>query len=65
VAAAGSRRGASTRRWRSTASARRPLSTSLTLADSDPPTGTRPYYVRVRQADGEMAWSSPTFVNAE
>lgn len=27
-----------------------------------PPAGTHPYYVRVRQADGEMAWSSPVFV---
>jgi hypothetical protein len=34
-----------------------------TLSDPEPLAGTHPYYVRVRQADGEMAWSSPTFVD--
>ena len=33
-----------------------------TLTDDTVETGRHPYYVRVRQADGEMAWSSPVFV---
>jgi len=44
------------------ASADAPLDADLRLEDPDPPAGTHPYYVRVRQVDGEMAWSSPTFV---
>lgn len=28
----------------------------------DAPTGRHPYYVRIQQRDGEMAWSSPIFV---
>lgn len=35
---------------------------SLTLRDPEPPIGEHAYYIRVRQADGEMAWSSPTWV---
>lgn len=30
--------------------------------EDDPDAGRHAYYVRVRQADGEMAWSSPVFV---
>jgi hypothetical protein len=33
-----------------------------TFSDEAAPAGTHPYYVRVRQVDGEMAWSSPIFV---
>ncbi|MFB6303924.1 MAG: DUF3604 domain-containing protein [Haloferacaceae archaeon] len=38
---------------------------TVRFRDSNPPTGTRPYWCRVRQADGGMAWSSPVFVTAE
>ena len=38
-------------------------SARLTFTDEDPETGEQPYYVRVTQADGEMAWSSPVFVD--
>ena len=31
-------------------------------ADTAPPSGEAYYYVRVMQADGEMAWGSPAFV---
>lgn len=34
-----------------------------TLTFSEPVEGPTIYYVRVRQADGEMAWSSPVWVN--
>jgi hypothetical protein len=45
----------------------RPLASSttrdVTLAfEDDAPSGIHPYFVRVRQADGGMAWSSPVFV---
>jgi hypothetical protein len=40
-----------------------PRDVAPTLSDPEPLAGTHPYYVRVRQADGEMAWSSPTFVD--
>ncbi|MFB6217906.1 MAG: DUF3604 domain-containing protein [Halobacteriaceae archaeon] len=40
------------------------LDAGLSFAD-DPDDGTHPYYVRVRQVDGEMAWSSPVFVTRE
>lgn len=33
--------------------------------DEEPPAGTHPYWVRVRQVDGEVAWSSPVFVTVE
>lgn len=33
--------------------------------DADVRQGTNPYYVRVTQVDGEMAWSSPIFVELE
>ena len=33
--------------------------------DETAPDGRQPYYVRVRQTDGEMAWSSPLFVDVE
>jgi hypothetical protein len=47
----------------------RPVGESSTLdaersvVDADAGSGTTPYYVRVRQVDGEMAWSSPVFVS--
>lgn len=34
----------------------------VTLNDECVRSGTNPYYVRVRQVNGEMAWSSPIFV---
>lgn len=34
-----------------------------TFIDEDAETGEQPYYVRVTQEDGEMAWSSPIFVD--
>lgn len=40
------------------------LDTDVTFED-DPEPGIHPYYVRVRQEDGEMAWSSPIFVTVE
>ncbi|MFB6300519.1 MAG: DUF3604 domain-containing protein, partial [Halobacteriales archaeon] len=46
---------------RRTAQATDPDAT-IQLRDPDPPTGEQAYYIRVRQADGEMAWSSPSFV---
>lgn len=36
-----------------------------TSFSDDPEPGTYPYYVRVRQVDGNRAWSSPTFVAVE
>ena len=43
-----------------------PTARDVTAAwtDDDPPDGTAAYWVRVRQVDGEVAWSSPTFVDA-
>lgn len=45
------------------------ISTSLditrTLRDDRAPSGRQAYYVRVRQEDGEMAWSTPIFVDVE
>jgi len=48
----------------------RPVSASETLDatlsfEDDAGAGTHPYYVRVRQVDGEMAWSSPVFVTTD
>lgn len=37
---------------------------TVSFAD-DPEPGTYPYYVRVQQFDGNMAWSSPVFVTVE
>jgi hypothetical protein len=34
----------------------------VTLTDQKVDAGSHPYYVRVTQSDGEMAWSSPIFV---
>ncbi|MBI1353013.1 MAG: DUF3604 domain-containing protein [Acidobacteria bacterium] len=34
----------------------------LTFVDNDPPSGESYYYVRVQQANDEMAWSSPIWV---
>jgi hypothetical protein len=39
-----------------------PRSLRATLADPEPAAGTHAYWVRVRQGDGAIAWSSPIFV---
>jgi hypothetical protein len=41
------------------------LDVDTTLRDDDAPAGRHPYYVRVTQEDGEIAWSSPIFVTVE
>jgi len=41
------------------------LDADTTFRDDDAPVGKQPYYVRVTQEDGEMAWSSPVFVTVE
>lgn len=38
---------------------------NTTLVDDTAPMGRHAYYVRVRQTDGEMAWSSPIFTDVE
>jgi hypothetical protein len=38
---------------------------AVTFDDADVEAGDHPYYVRVWQDDGEMAWSSPVFVTVE
>ena len=38
---------------------------TVSITDRAPDDGTHPYYVRVQQFDGEMAWSSPVFVTVE
>ncbi|MCL4426545.1 MAG: DUF3604 domain-containing protein, partial [Firmicutes bacterium] len=40
-----------------------PQSTEFDFVDELPEPGLNVYYLRVMQADGEMAWSSPIFVN--
>jgi len=42
-----------------------PEDVSLTVADTDVQPGRHAYHVRVVQADGEMAWSSPVYVHYE
>lgn len=37
---------------------------SFESRDADPPGGENLYYVRVQQADGQLAWSSPIWVTA-
>jgi hypothetical protein len=37
----------------------------LTFTDEEVDSGTHPYFVRVSQIDGEMAWSSPIMVDVE
>jgi len=39
-----------------------PLDIEYSFAETDPRRGTTPYYIKVLQDDGEMAWSSPIFV---
>jgi hypothetical protein len=39
-----------------------PRSVAFTFRDPHPPSGRHPYFVRVTQQDGHMAWSSPFFV---
>jgi len=41
----------------------RPLSADFQLLDDHPQPGVTPYWFRVIQLDGEMAWSSPVFVD--
>ena len=38
---------------------------SFEYIDADVKVGVNPYWVRVQQVDGEMAWSSPIYVNYE
>ncbi|HSV18343.1 MAG TPA: DUF3604 domain-containing protein [Casimicrobiaceae bacterium] len=40
-----------------------PLHFTGRFIDDDPPPGAHAYWVRVRQGDGECAWSSPIFVD--
>ncbi|HEV2125646.1 MAG TPA: hypothetical protein VGW38_23075, partial [Chloroflexota bacterium] len=40
-----------------------PRSVSFTYRDEQPPAGRHPYFVRVTQQDGHMAWSSPFFAS--
>ncbi len=42
-----------------------PLGWAGQYRDNDAPPGEHPYWVRVRQADGGLAWSSPIFVTLE
>lgn len=42
-----------------------PRSVKFQYIDKSPAAGTTPYYLRVMQSDGAMAWSSPIFVNYE
>jgi hypothetical protein len=39
-----------------------PRAVAFTCRDTPPPSGRHPYYVRVTQQDGHVAWSSPIFV---
>jgi len=39
----------------------RPLDVAFEFCDPDPPAGQHAYWVKVVQADGHMAWSSPVF----
>ena len=39
-------------------------SVGFTITDPEPPEGDTYYYVRVTQADAEMAWSSPIWIDA-
>jgi hypothetical protein len=42
-----------------------PRAVALSFRDRPPATGRHPYYVRVTQQDGHVAWSSPIFVVRE
>jgi len=42
---------------------RRPLSADFQVLDDEPRPGITPYWLRVVQLDGELAWSSPVFVD--
>lgn len=42
-----------------------PHSVNIELRDTQILAGTHPYYLRVLQTNGEMAWSSPIFVTAQ
>jgi hypothetical protein len=41
-----------------------PLQAETTFTVTDLAPGTHPYFVRIRQSDGHLAWSSPMFVRA-
>lgn len=41
------------------------LDVDRTFVDEGAPPGRHAYYIRIRQDDGEMAWSSPIFVEVE
>ena len=43
----------------------RSMDLSFEYIDADVKVGVNPYWVRVQQVDGEMAWSSPIYVNYE
>jgi hypothetical protein len=38
-----------------------PRATAFAVRDEQPPAGCQPYFVRVTQQDGHIAWSSPIF----
>jgi len=40
-----------------------PRSLEFSYVDEKPKHGVNPYWVRVVQSDGNMAWSSPVYVN--
>ncbi len=43
---------------------KQPAEVEFTFVDQEPVSGETHYYVRVQQADGQMAWSSPIWVTA-
>jgi hypothetical protein len=47
--------------WR-TEQRQAPSQVSFTFTEGPSTSGLRPYYVRIMQTDGEMAWSSPLYV---
>lgn len=47
--------------WRASATPG-PFEIAFRFTDRSSPPGTHAYFVRVMQADGEMAWSSPIYV---
>jgi len=57
--------GAGRRLWIHRTGSSDALDVDTTFRDGDVPAGRQPYYVRVTQEDGEMAWSSPVFATVE
>ncbi|MCW3992752.1 MAG: hypothetical protein NWE79_08575, partial [Candidatus Bathyarchaeota archaeon] len=41
---------------------RLPMNLEFSYVDEDPEDGVNPYWVRVVQSDGAMAWTSPVYV---